>query len=701
MLMILAPGVQGVTLSGLAVYAYLIVFHLADFGPRQVLCFHGDVPVECVDGITSQRKSHYLMGLKPDFLEAFANTVMEHDKLQITNANMLLKEQDSAMFALCSPRIVHKTGQQSDVKVNGIPNRDAVSDVYLGSSDVQRPLHVQVNGFGKAPSQCALSSSSSMPFQPSPSIVTLQEGCISAAGSSQSSKTLASTTPVPSPGSGSKVQIASTKPSGAAGAPSSLPTTSQASRREVEVTRRKTVVDKIVKGKERNAFKFFVFGFESQTPTQLAVAARRLKSVAEEKLPRHVLTRVYGEEEAKTAKKRSVPAPSARQNRPTSSQEGDDSTDLSDIEVKEKVDSTASKWGQVKAAMSSAMAKNAVEIESTSRHVEDLDGFLCVDEQLPSSSSGVGPHSCSRVRPVDVRYWLRRGHRFAHQFRSENDSQKYSAFATCNPVSLNLDRVSCHPCRYIEAYARIISMAPSLSIRSRMDLPIWLNRDAISEERRRCASVHFDDTDEVERPQHVSKSKRARLTERSSVSSTDTSSMEESEEERKDKSYRIGGYSEKRRHEIRRARNKKKQRRRARRLLGVESDSDSQESLDSYYKVKLEMPKYSDIEVPRWRKLSQREVAELTKHQTPSECCSIERLENLVAKRHLRLAKEERLYFEGKRQEMPSIDSDDASDIEGVDVSPLIVCSLTESERAQYDRFGQLHTGRELIQRPR
>ncbi|KAK6055436.1 hypothetical protein COOONC_07059 [Cooperia oncophora] len=200
------------------------------------------------------------MGLKPDFLEAFANTVMEHDKLQITNANMLLKEQDSSMFALCSPRIVHKSGPQSDVKINGLPNRDEVSDVYQGSSDVQRPLHVQVNGFGKAPSQSVPSSSLSTPLQPSPSPLTLQEGCISAASSSQSLKSLASPTPVPSPSSGSKAQPAISKTTGAVGASSSSQAASQASRREAEVTRRKTVVDKIVKGKERNAFKFFVFG---------------------------------------------------------------------------------------------------------------------------------------------------------------------------------------------------------------------------------------------------------------------------------------------------------------------------------------------------------------------------------------------------------------------------------------------------------
>ncbi|VDO30835.1 unnamed protein product, partial [Haemonchus placei] len=163
---------------------------LHDFNPLPVVCVHGDVPVECVDGVTFPHKSHYLMGLKPDFLEAFANTVMEHDKLQITNASMLLKEQDSSVFALCSPRIVQKTGQQSDVKVNGLPSRDAVSDVYQGSSDVQRPLHVQVNGFGKAPSQHVPSSSLSTPLQPSPSPVTLHEGCNSAASSSQSYKTI-------------------------------------------------------------------------------------------------------------------------------------------------------------------------------------------------------------------------------------------------------------------------------------------------------------------------------------------------------------------------------------------------------------------------------------------------------------------------------------------------------------------------------
>uniref|UniRef100_A0A7I4Y8L1 ANK_REP_REGION domain-containing protein n=1 Tax=Haemonchus contortus TaxID=6289 RepID=A0A7I4Y8L1_HAECO len=641
------------------------------------------------------------MGLKPDFLEAFANTVMEHDKLQITNASMLLKEQDSSVFALCSPRIVQKTGQQSDVKVNGLPSRDAVSDVYQGSSDVQRPLHVQVNGFGKGPSQHVPSSSLSTPLQPSPSPVTLQEGCNSAASSSQSYKTIASPTPVPSPSSGSKLQPSLPKPQGDAGPSSSLSTSSQATRREVEVTRRKTVVDKIVKGKERNAFKFFVHGFESQTPTQLAMAARRLKNVAEEKLPRHVLTRVYGEEETRTSKKRSTQTLLMRQNRPSSLMEGDDSTDLSDVEVKEKFDSVALKWGHFKASVSSAMARNAVEIESGSRHVEDLDGYLCVDEQVPSCSSEVDSQSCSRIRPVDVRYCLRRRQRYTYQFRSESVFQQYPAFSTCSPFSLDLDQVSCPPLRYIEAYARIISMVPPFAIRSRIDLPIWLNRDPISEERRRCAPVQFDDADDVERPQHVSKSKRARLTERSSISSTESSSMEESEEERKDKSYRVGGYSEKRRHEIRRARNKKKQRRRARRLRGVESDSESSESLDSYYKVKLEMPKYSDIEVPRWRKLSQREVAELTNHQVPFECCSIERLEYSVAKRHLRLATEERLYFEGKRQEMPSVDSDDASDNEGVDLSPLLVCSLTESERAQYDRFGDSHSGRELLQRPR
>ncbi|KIH54913.1 hypothetical protein ANCDUO_14937 [Ancylostoma duodenale] len=85
----------------------------------------------------------------PDFLEAFANTVMEHEKLQITDATMLLKEHESSVFNIGSPRIVHKTAQQSDVKLNGLPTKEPVTDVFEGSSDLQRPLHVQVNGFGK------------------------------------------------------------------------------------------------------------------------------------------------------------------------------------------------------------------------------------------------------------------------------------------------------------------------------------------------------------------------------------------------------------------------------------------------------------------------------------------------------------------------------------------------------------------------
>lgn len=66
------------------------------------------------------------------------------------------------------------------------------------------------------------------------------------------------------------------------------------------------------------------------------MAARRMKSTAEEKMPRHMVTRVYGEEEAKVVKKRSVQTQLPRPRPIALSQEYDDSTDLSDIEVKEK-----------------------------------------------------------------------------------------------------------------------------------------------------------------------------------------------------------------------------------------------------------------------------------------------------------------------------------------------------------------------------
>lgn len=78
-------------------------------------------------------------------------------------------------------------------------------------------------------------------------------------------------------------------------------------------------------------------------------------------------------------------------------------------------------------------------------------------------------------------------------------------------------------------------MNPAFAIRSRLDVPFWLNREATAMERRRCAPVQFDDSEEIERGQSVSKSKRMRLSARSSFSSTDSSSIEDSEEERKDK----------------------------------------------------------------------------------------------------------------------------------------------------------------------
>ncbi|RCN47766.1 ATP-dependent metallopeptidase HflB [Ancylostoma caninum] len=99
-------------------------------------------------------------------------------------------------------------------------------------------------------------------------------------------------------------------------------------------------------------------------------------------------------------------------------------------------------------------------------------------------------------------------------------------------------QVTCAPLRYAEAFARMASMNPAFAIRSRIDVPFWLNREAIVVERRRCAPVQFDDAEEIERGQSVSKSKRMRLSARSSVSSTDSSSMEDSEEERKDKGKR-------------------------------------------------------------------------------------------------------------------------------------------------------------------
>ncbi|KIH61263.1 hypothetical protein ANCDUO_08469 [Ancylostoma duodenale] len=452
------------------------------------------------------------------------------------------------------------------------------------------------------------------------------------------------------------------------------------------------------------------------------MAARRMKSTAEERMPRHMVTRVYGEEEAKVVKKRSAQTQLPRPRPIVPSQEYDDSTDLSDVEVKEKVETVTVKYGQMKATMSYKMAGNSVQVENISRQVEDLDGFLCVDGQVPSCSTELNPQSCARIRPIDVRYTLTRRTRYSHQFRPGStdaglnqanpfESTGFCALNMAQGISENpfcrTDRnsyhrfsVTCAPLRYAEAFARMASMNPAFAIRSRIDVPFWLNREAIVIERRRCAPMQFDDAEEIERGQSVSKSKRMRLSARSSVSSTDSSSMEESEEERKDKSYTAGGYSEKRRHEIRRARNKKKQRRRARRLMGVESDSESDSSVDSYFKVRVEMPKYSDIEVPRWRKLSPKELAEITIHPEPCRCCDSTRLETLVARKHLRLANEERLYFEGKRREMPSVDTDDDSEVEGADLAPLVKCALTESERALYDRSGHVPTGREPL-RPR
>ncbi|VDM70393.1 unnamed protein product [Strongylus vulgaris] len=135
--------------------------------------------------------------------------------------------------------------------------------------------------------------------------------------------------------------------------------------------------------------------------------------------------------------------------------------------------------------------------------------------------------------------------------------------------------------------------------------------------------------------------------------------------------------------------------------MGVESDSDSDSSIDSYFKVRVEMPKYSDIEVPRWRKLTPEELVDMTRHPDSCDCCTSTRLETLVARKHLRLAKEERLYFEGKRREMPSVDSDDDSEVEGGDLNPLLKCTLNESERALYDRSPHIPSGREPPQRPR
>lgn len=662
----------------------------------------GDVPLGCVDGVASHRKSHYLMGLKPDFLEALANTVMEHDKIQITNANMLLKERDSSTFCLGSPRI-EKTGLQAEVKVNGLSNSEDVADFYQGSSDVQKPLHVQVNGFGKASGQSLPSSSLSATYPISPSPVASQDGCSSAANSLVSGKSLASPALVLTPSSGSKIQPTFPKLPPAAGDPSALATSTTASRREVEVTRRKTVVDKIVKGKERNAFRFFVSGFETQTPTQLAMTARRLKSTAEEKMPKHMITRIYGEEEARNVKKRITPAQLARPTRPVPDSDGDYSTDLSDIEIQEKVDSVSTKWGHVKAAVCSDMKRNAVEIENASRNVEDVDGFLCIDDQVPSCSSEASTRdsaSCSRVRPVDERYRSRRRQQLSYQFRSDCELRKRGAYSSACSPSLPLDKVNCSALRRLEAFARTISMAPVFSIRSRVDVPIWLNRDSVGEERRRCAAIHFSDADDIDQLQPVSKLKRVQLAERSSVSSFETSSMEESEDERKDKSYTGGECKEKRRQESRRSRNRKKCRRRTRRLLGAETDSDPYEVPDPFFKVKLEMPKYSDVEVPKWRKLSQGELADFKHHHNAADCCSSDRLEVSVAKRHLRLAKEERLYFEGKRREMPSIESDDTSEREA-DLTSLLECSLTESERAQYDRSAPSQSGKESGQRPR
>ncbi|CAJ0600269.1 unnamed protein product [Cylicocyclus nassatus] len=566
------------------------------------------------------------------------------------------------------------------------------------------PLHVQVNGFGKAPLQPA-SSSSAHAVQFSSSS-TSRDGFAPPSSSLGSVKAMVSPPPVSSPSFSARPPLPPVNTPGVSGTTSGpLVHSTASSRREVEVTRRKTVVDKINKGREHNAFTFFVSGFESQTPTQLAMAARRLKSVAEEKMPRHMLTRVYGEEEGKVVKKRSVVQQHLPRPRPmASNQEYDDSTDLSDVEVKEKVETITVKYGQLKASVSYKMAENSVQMENIARQVEDLDGFLCVDGQVPSCSKEVDTQSCARVRPLDVRYVLTRRTRYTHQFRAPiaaDGLNQSRLFSTSAPITLNMAQVTCAPMRYAEAFARMMSMNPAFAIRSRIDVPVWLNREAIGVERRRCAPVHFDEPDETERGQSVSKSKRMRLSTRSSVSSSGTSSIEDSEEERKDKSYTVGGFSEKRRHEIRRARNKKKQRRRVRRLMGVESDSDSDSSIDSYFKVKMEMPKYSDIEVPRWRKLAPEELIDITRHKEPCDRCSTTRLETLVARKHLRLAKEERLYFEGKRREMPSVDSDADSQAEGADLNPLIYCTLTESERALYDRSPHVPSGREFLQRPR
>uniref|UniRef100_A0A1I7XTU5 HUN domain-containing protein n=1 Tax=Heterorhabditis bacteriophora TaxID=37862 RepID=A0A1I7XTU5_HETBA len=330
------------------------------------------------------------MGLKPNSVTYLTKSVMEHEQSLINDTNMLLK--DSTSFPNGSPLLGNLPSEKDDLnrKSNGVSKLPNGSTDCSGLiSDVQKPLYVQINGFNKSlpldspqshvvsPTLPILNSSVShlSPCLPRNLSLSLETNFNDV--TSKNIPGTSSTSISPMSLSNSKNSCGAPGPSGIRPLLNSGPPRSQNSnpRRDIEVTKRRTITDKINRCKEQKCFDFIIPQCEAQSSTQLAMIVRRYKKCNNEDMPKLIRKYVYDEDEIDKKASLAAEAPAGQY---------DDLTDMSDVETdNRRIEVGALRWNEEK------VRHGAFDIR-TSRVLEDkLKQLKNLEEEVGSDVARV------------------------------------------------------------------------------------------------------------------------------------------------------------------------------------------------------------------------------------------------------------------------------------------------------------------------
>ncbi|CAI4230651.1 unnamed protein product [Auanema sp. JU1783] len=287
------------------------------------------------------------------------------------------------------------------------------------------------------------------------------------------------------------------------------------SRKDIEVSKRRQVADKISRFKDQGSISYLVPQCESLTPIQLAIMTRTMK----DSLPNNMRKYVFGEDEPPKKVLKTLP----------SIGDVDEMTDLSDMEMEEpeNILQSSVRWAPEKVRYGGADARLVAELEDRYSHMQDL---VTLERSLPQTEFEAKEDECARTRALVSRAPRKIFH---HQFSLMSNQKGSVDYSQMQPSTskdsdwhdprthprITLSEV--HPIeRRMQAYTTLLSLVPSCTIRKSFDSSPWLNMREIEEEKqrngwRRCA---------------VRERRRMRIEERNQNKGNDSSDYEDTDQ---------------------------------------------------------------------------------------------------------------------------------------------------------------------------